>query len=240
MLSWCLKLEQSRRTQWTVNSGGPWVGGQTTCEVRERGAATGQQWGGDRVVMGQVRIFPSFLLFEIFSKLFWNIFETFLKHFWKSFETFLKHFWNIFEILFLGIFKWSFWVLKFLSFEIFENVFRIRIPTFWGVCFIKFIDFVDILGFWIFRGSFLSLVFEFWKFWKCFLNQNTHFWGVCFIKFIDFVDILGFWIFRGSFLSLVFEFWKFWKCFLNQNTHFWGGLFYKVYWFCWYFRILDF
>ena len=28
------------------------------------GAATGQQWGGDRVVMCQMRIFPSFLLFE--------------------------------------------------------------------------------------------------------------------------------------------------------------------------------
>ena len=30
MLSWCLKLKQSRHTQWTVNSGGPWVGKETT------------------------------------------------------------------------------------------------------------------------------------------------------------------------------------------------------------------
>ena len=48
MLSWCLKLEQSRCTQWTVNSGGPWVGGQATCEVRERG----QQQGSNGVGTG--------------------------------------------------------------------------------------------------------------------------------------------------------------------------------------------
>ena len=71
---------------------------------------------------------------------------------------------------------------------------------------IKFIDFVDILGFWIFRGFFFEFFFSFEIFENVFRIRISTFGGVCLIKFIDFVDILGFWIFRGSFLSLVFEF----------------------------------
>ena len=38
------------------------------------------------------------------------------------------------------------------------------------------------LIFWNFRGSFLSLIFGFWKFWNCILNQNSHFWGGLFYE----------------------------------------------------------
>ena len=105
-----------------------------------------------------------------------------------------------------GLFEFGFWVLKILKMFL-----ESEYPLLGGSVLFNIFDFVEIFWFWNFRGSFLSLVFEFWKFWKCFWNQNTHFWGglfydVCWFCW-NFV-ILDF-IFRGSFLSLVFEFWKF-------------------------------
>ena len=38
------------------------------------------------------------------------------------------------------------------------------------------------LIFWNFRGSFLRLIFGFWKFWNCILNHNSHFWGGLFYE----------------------------------------------------------
>ena len=89
------------------------------------------------------------------------------------------------------------------------------------------------LIFWNFRGSFLSLIFGFWKFWNCILNQNSHFWwGLFYTTFwfeASLYMFLTFWNFRGPFLSLIFSFWKFQNCILNQNSHFWGVCFIKIF-----------
>ena len=53
MLSWCLKLEQSRRTQWTV--GVPKLGHKPLVKW-EGGGSNRVAMGQDGVVMGQVRI----------------------------------------------------------------------------------------------------------------------------------------------------------------------------------------
>ena len=105
------------------------------------------------------------------------------------------------------------------------------------------------LIFWNFRGSFLSLIFGFWKFWNCILNQNSHFWGVCLIKLFDLTPpYICFWFFlnfRGPFLSLIFGFWKFRNCILNQNSDFWGVFLIKLFdlrppYICfWFFRTLG-
>ena len=50
------------------------------------------------------------------------------------------------------------------------------------------------LIFWNFRGSFLSLIFVFWKFWNCILNYKSSFWGVCLIFFFN----LDFWFLKIS------------------------------------------
>ena len=55
-----------------------------------------------------------------------------------------------------------------------------------------------------FKGSFLSLIFEFWKFRKLFWNQWAYLGRVCFLTFCDLRLILGFWILRGNFLVLIF------------------------------------
>ena len=66
------------------------------------------------------------------------------------------------------------------------------------------------LIFWNFRGSFLSLIFGFWKFWNCILNQNSHFLGGLFYETFwfeaslstsdDFIDSSGI-IFLVPFLA---------------------------------------
>ena len=85
------------------------------------------------------------------------------------------------------------------------------------------------LIFWNFGGSFLSLVFSFWKFRNCILNQNSQNWWGLFYKTFWFEAslymFLIFWNFGGSFLSLIFSFWKFWNYILNHNFHFWGVCF---------------
>ena len=60
----------------------------------------------------------------------------------------------------------------------------------WFEAYFRFLDF---------KGSFLSLIFEFWKFRKLFCNQ-WHIWGgVCFLTFCDLKLFFGFWILRGHF-----------------------------------------
>ena len=90
------------------------------------------------------------------------------------------------------------------------------------------------LIFWNFRGSFLSLIFGFWKFPNCISNQNSYFWGVFFIKLFDlrppYVCFLIFWKFKGSFLSLIFVL-KISKLYFESEFPLLGGLFYKTFWF---------
>ena len=110
-------------------------------------------------------------------------------------------FWN-----FRGFF-WV-WFLK-ISKLYFESKFPLL-----GVCFIKLLDMrPPYLCFWFFfnfRGSFLSLIFGFWKFRNCILNQNSHFWGGLFYETFwfeaslstsdDFIDSSGI-IFLVPFLA---------------------------------------
>ena len=129
----------------------------------------------------------------------------------------------------MGVLFWgNFWV-----FEIFENVFGMRMGDYGEVYLVTFIQILTpsafleyfwILGFWGFLGSFLS----FWNFRKCFWNENGWLWGGLFSNFYSdvasfclFGIFLGFWSFLGSFLS----FWNFRKCFWNENVWLWGGLF---------------
>ena len=62
---------------------------------------------------------------------------------------------------------------------------------------------IYVFNFWNFRGSFWSLIFGFWKFLKCILNQNSYFWGgVCFMNFLI-------WGFLNDFINssgIIFEF----------------------------------
>ena len=93
---------------------------------------------------------------------------------------------------------------------------------------------IYVFNFWNFRGSFWSLIFGFWKFLKCILNQNYHFWGGVFYKTFLFE--------ASSYMFSIFcNFWGcFWVKFLvfeNFEIVFWiriptlGGLFYKTFWF---------
>ena len=94
--------------------------------------------------------------------------------------------------------------------------------------------YICFLIFWNFRGSFLSIIFGFWKFSNCSLNQNFHFRGVCFIKLFDLrPSYICFWFF-GTLGGL---FWVWVLVFENFEIVFWiriptfGGLFYKTFWF---------
>ena len=84
---------------------------------------------------------------------------------------------------YFGNLRGFFWV-SFLVVWNFKIVFWIKIPTFGDLFYKTFWFEVSLYMFLIFlnfRGSFLSLIFGFWKFRNCILNQNSHFWGVCFI-----------------------------------------------------------
>ena len=84
--------------------------------------------------------------------------------------------------------------LVFLVLKIRKMVFDLECPLFWErhFVFLIFSIFLLLIAF------FLGLVFEFWKFWKWFWNQNAHFWGgVYFIQFFYFLApyaFLGFWV----------------------------------------------
>ena len=105
--------------------------------------------------------------------------DLFYKVCWVGFFFYmLLIFWN---------FRGLFWIW-FLVFKNFEIVFWIRITTFEESMFWKKFDLrPPYICFWFFatlRGLF-SLIFGFWKFQNCNLNQNSHFLGVCFIKLFD-------------------------------------------------------
>ena len=124
---------------------------------------------------------------------FWGVFSELDFIFWKFWNCILNqnfHFWGVcfiklFDLRppyicfwFFGTLGSLFWVW-FLVFENFKIVFWIRIPTFGGLFYKTFwfeASLYMFLIFWNFRGSFLSLIFGFWKFWNCILNQNYHFW----------------------------------------------------------------
>ena len=105
------------------------------------------------------------------------------------------------------------------------------------------------LIFWNFRGSFFSLIFGFWKFWNCILNQNSHFWGVCFIKLFDLrPPYICFWFFGtlgGLFLVWFLVFENFEIVFWIKIPTFGGFCFKKIFdlrpaYICfWFFRTLG-
>ena len=128
--------------------------------------------------------------------IFWNFRGSFLSlifGFWKFWNCILNqnsHFWGVYFIKlfylrppytcfkFFGTLGVLFWVW-FLVSENFVILFSIRIPCFGGLFYKTFwfeASLYMFLIFWNFRGSFLSLIFGFWKFWNCILNQNSHFW----------------------------------------------------------------
>ena len=86
---------------------------------------------------------------------------------------------------------------------------------------------------WNFRGSFLSLIFSFWKFRNCILNQNSHLGGgVCFIKLFDLrPPYICFWFFRtlrGLFL-VFFWFLKILELYFESEFPLLGGLFMRLF-----------
>ena len=100
------------------------------------------------------------------------------------------------------------------SVDIFEG--ELFSDILWFEAYFRFLDF---------KGSFLSLIFEFWKFRKLFWNQNGHIWGGLFSDIFLFEDYFIFLDFKGSFFSLIFEFWKFWELFWNQWAYLGGVCF---------------
>ena len=84
------------------------------------------------------------------------------------------------------------------------------------------------------------MIFGFWKFRNCILNQNSHFWGVCFIKLFDLrPPYICFWFF-GILGGL---FWVWFLVFENFKIVFWiriptfGGVcFMKLFLFDYHFR----
>ena len=106
-----------------------------------------------------------------------------------------------------------FWVW-FLVFENFKIVFGIIILTFGGSVlwhiFIEASSYMFLI-FWNFRGSFLSLIFGFWKFRNCILNQHFLFLGVCFIKLFDLrPPYICFWFFGTLGCLFLVHFFCFW------------------------------
>ena len=132
------------------------------------------------------------------------------------------------EILLFRYFGGHFWV-----YEIFENVFGMRMCDFWEVYLVTFIQILPpsafleyflILGFWGFLGSFLS----FWNFRKCFWNENGWLWGGLFSNFYsDFASFCLFGIFLNfgflRFFGVIFEFLKFLKMLLEWEWVTLGG-----------------
>ena len=88
------------------------------------------------------------------------------------------------------------------------------------------------LIFWNFRGSFLSLIFGFWKFQNCMFNHDSHFggsvlynffiWGLLIYVYDSFGTLGGlFWVW---FLVL-----KHLKLYFESQFPLLGGLFYKTF-----------
>ena len=100
-------------------------------------------------------------------------------------------------------------------------------PLLGGSVFFNFSIFLLLIAFfffWYFRGSFfsfLSLVFEFWKFWKWFWNQNAHFGGgVCFLQLFYFLAPYSIFGFFGTLGGLFLVFWVWFLSFENFENGF--------------------
>ena len=139
-----------------------------------------------------------FLIFKKFKRSFFSFIFVFWK-FWNYILNQNSHFRGsvLSNFLIWGLFIYFFWFFgnlggliwfRFLVFENFEIVLWIRIPSFGRVCFIKLFDlrppYICFFISWKIR-VFLVWFLDFWKFWNCILNQNSHFWGVCFIKLLN-------------------------------------------------------
>ena len=105
--------------------------------------------------------------------------------------------------------------------ENFEIVFWIRIPLLGGQFYKTFWFQASLYMLWFFLtlgGLFLSLIFGFWKFWNCILNQNSYFRGVCIIKLFNLrPPYIRFWFF-GTLGGL---FWVWFLVFENFEIVFW-------------------
>ena len=107
----------------------------------------------------------------------------------------------LFFFLVFGVFWGNFWV-----FEIFENVFEMRMGDF-GVVYL--VTFIKILTFCFFVFLVFWVIFEFLKFSKKFWNENGWLWGGLFRIFysnFDFFHFFIFFVFWGNFY--VFETFK--------------------------------